>query len=721
MKSFLSIISLILASTLFGQVDIADARKFSLGSSVSVSGIVTNGAELGDTRFIQDGSAGIACYPGSGSVPNFSPMRGETIQVSGELSSFNGLLTIDPITSFTITGSGTLPEPKIIKASEVGERTEGQLVRFDHSRFTNGGLFFTQNTWRFTSLGRSSQIYLGSGHELLTTQIPDDYVSLIGIVSQYNQFNGVGDYQILLRDSLDLISDTPIHITDRVKQRNTTGSSFDIHWTSDKVSGSVVEYGPSPAMGNFVSDNTAVLDHSITVSGLPFPGLWQWLRAGCIIGSDTIWSTVNYHTTMFPSTGAINTWFTQPLDLNASQGTDAVFVYDSMDDTLVEYIDAATATLDVAIYNNSNATLINAVNNAHARGVQVRFIAEGQNSNTALNNLDPGIPILFRTDGMGSGMHNKFVIIDRDDEMNAWVLQGSSNWTSSLSNDANNQFAIQDKTLAWVYTTEFEEMWGGSSLTPNTANSRFGHEKYENTPHFFTIGGVEVECYFSPTESVTDRIVEVIEHADQEVHFAAFSYTEDNIRNAMILSNPNLPGEIHGMIDQVGGSELFTLQSAGLDVVAVASVPGLLHHKYLIADKDINANDPTVLTGSHNFSNNAALVNDENTLIFHSPAIADQFYQDWSARRDAVVGVSDISFMALAVWPNPVHKFLYSDLNDDKFTRAQIFDSMGRPMMYFEGDLRVMDIGELPAGIYYLSFTNSDPSTEAFRLRVVKH
>lgn len=713
MRNTLLIAILVYASCAHGQTDIADARTYPVGSMITVTGTVTNGSELGLIRYIQDGSAGIACYPGSGSVAGFTPTRGSIVQITGEVDVFNGLLQINPISSFTILGNGPLPAPKTVKASEINEHIEGQLVKLDHCLFNNGGLFFTQNEWRFRSLGRSAEIYLGNGHELISTPIPSDHITLRGIVSQYDPGNGARGFRILPRDSSDVIRTTPVHITDRVKQRNTTGSSFEIYWSTNVPSSSVVEYGPSPVMGNVVANTTLTTDHSVFVTGLPFPGLRQWLRAGCIVGTDTVWSTVNRHTTMFPSSGEIRTWFTQPVDQSVSQGTDATFVFDSMDDTLAQFMDQAVSTIEVAVYNNTNGTLVSKLNDAYNRGVQIRFITEGQNTNSVLNNLDPGIPVLVRSDGAGSGMHNKFMLVDAQDNMNAWLLQGSSNWTSSLSNDANNQFAIQDRTLAEVYLTEFEEMWGSSGPLPDPSNSRFGADKVENTPHFFTVGGVEIECYFSPTESVTDRIIELIEGADDDVHFATFSYTEDNIRNAMILSDPNLPGRVHGMIDQVGGSELFTLQSAGIDVVSVANIPGLLHHKYLIADKTISNVDPVVLTGSHNFSFNAASVNDENTLIIHDPSIADQFYQDWHERRSEVVSVEETKSEDLHLWPNPSSDKLFLE-GFGSIRLIEIFDLTGKLIARSSVPSNTVDISEYPAGFYRLSVTDDDRSIRSF-------
>ncbi len=59
---------------------------------------------------------------------------------------------------------------------------------------------------------------------------------------------------------------------------------------------------------------------------------------------------------------------------------------------------------------------------------------------------------------------------------------------------------------------------------------------------------------------------------------------------------------------------------------------GILHHKVLIADALQTNSNPVVLTGSHNWSNNAEIRNDENTLILYDANIANLYYQEFSQR-----------------------------------------------------------------------------------------
>ena len=73
-------------------ITIAEARAMPLGATVQVKGVVTNGAELGNIRYLQDGTAGIGIF-------NFDMaavvVRGDSLLITGSLDEFNNLLQIN--------------------------------------------------------------------------------------------------------------------------------------------------------------------------------------------------------------------------------------------------------------------------------------------------------------------------------------------------------------------------------------------------------------------------------------------------------------------------------------------------------------------------------------------------------------------------------------------------------------------------------------------------
>jgi phosphatidylserine/phosphatidylglycerophosphate/cardiolipin synthase-like enzyme len=410
----------------------------------------------------------------------------------------------------------------------------------------------------------------------------------------------------------------------------------------------------------------------------------------------------------------IRVYFNQDTDPTVSSGTLAISLHDAMDDTIEAYIDRAQYTIDMAVYNANDYSIMYALNDARARGVQVRYIAEGSNSNTALGSLHPAIPVLQRTDGQGSGMHNKFMSIDADHVELAWVWTGSTNLTQNgLFDDYNNMVFIQDQALALAYRTEFEEMWGSTGPQPDIPNSRFGADKSNNTPHTFTVDGVVIESHFSPSDGTTARIVDAIDAAQHNVRAALFSFTNDDIGDALLAAHQR-PGVIVqiDLEDAIySGTEGWYLESNGVDVATHNTDNVQLHHKYAIIDEG-STDDPLVITGSHNWSWNAELINDENTLIIHDATVANLFYQEWHARRNGVVGIGEVSSTdELLAWPSPAQRELHVLLPDGmRSARIDLHDLTGRVVASAaaNGVQQVFDVSALAEGNYVLVCSGPD-------------
>jgi len=343
------------------------------------------------------------------------------------------------------------------------------------------------------------------------------------------------------------------------------------------------------------------------------------------------------------SSGIIRVYFTNPVDNTISPYADGI-CNPHMEDTIVAYINKAEQSLDMCVYDNRSNAIIAAVNQAYVRGVTVRFISETTSLNSSLADLNSSIGLLKRDDGTDV-MHNKFVIIDRDSENNAWVITGSANHTpDNLTVDPNNIVFIQDKSLALAYTTEFEEMWGSTTATPNLSNAKFGDAKTDNTPHTFTVGGKIVELYFSPSDNTSAHIETVINTAATDFCFAIFTFIHNGIGDAVVDIH-NSGADVKGIIENVSyfGSEYNSLLSAGIPVLSHENIPNSFHHKYGVADATSPFSDPVVITGSHNWTNSAEEDYDENTLIIHDGQVAAMFYEEFITRyNELFAGVTEI-------------------------------------------------------------------------------
>ena len=231
----------------FAQANIAAARAQGVGSTVTITGVVTNGDELGPIRYIEDATAGLALYDPtvlSGVV------RGDEVTVSGILVDYNGLLEMTPVNSSITNTTGNTVTPQLITPIQVGELTESELVQINNVIFNSGGSFFSAGTHDFTSNGEIGKVYIRVGSPLENSLIPMGPVTLIGISSQYTFSVPANDgYQILPRDSADIIHTGNIIFTSAVSQTNITTTSFDLSWNVSDSSTTNCNYGLSTSLG----------------------------------------------------------------------------------------------------------------------------------------------------------------------------------------------------------------------------------------------------------------------------------------------------------------------------------------------------------------------------------------------------------------------------------------------------------------------------------------
>ncbi|HJS19961.1 MAG TPA: phospholipase D-like domain-containing protein [Anaerolineales bacterium] len=301
-------------------------------------------------------------------------------------------------------------------------------------------------------------------------------------------------------------------------------------------------------------------------------------------------------------------YFTDPANPVSSQGTGGV------DGPLMEAIDAARLSIDMAAYSISLNGVRNALIRAHQRGVTVRVVMESTN----MDNSDPqrmieaGIPIIG--DNRQGLMHDKFIVIDRSE-----VWMGSMNFTDSGAyDDNNNLFHIRSTKMAENYIKEFEEMFN---------DDMFGPDAVAQTPNpTLIIDGTQVDTFFSPDDHVLNALVPLLESAQESIHFLAFSFTSNDLGET-VRAKADAGLTVQGVMDEEQinsnqGTEFDPFRQANLDVL-IDGIDGQMHHKVFIIDEKI------VVLGSYNFSQSAEERNDENLLIVYDEQIAEQFIQEF--------------------------------------------------------------------------------------------
>ena len=694
------IIATIFSVVGFAQTDIATARMQGVGSTVTITGIVTNGDELGPIRYIEDATAGLALYDPTILI---GVVRGDEVTVSGILVDYNGLMEMTPVNSSITNSSGNSVTPQLITPIQIGETTESELIQINNVIFNSGGSLFTAGTHDFTSNAETGKVYIRGGSPLENLLIPMGPVTLIGISSQFTFSSPADDgYQILPRDSADIIQTGALIFTSAVVQSNITTSSFDLSWGVSDSSSTNCNYGLGNGLGTVLSNGGNTLSHSISLTGL-LPATFYYVKCYSIIGVDTTFSSIGLYSTASNSSGSIRPYFNHSVDVTFSSGVDAQNITTYFNDTIAAYMDLAQNTLDICVYNASDATIASAINDAYNRGVSVRYIADDDVVNSMLSSLNSNIPIIYRDPSLAGIMHNKFIIIDADSTENSWVMGGSTNWSnpSNLFNDYNNIIFIQDEAVAKAYTLEFEEMWSGN----------FGSNKTDNTPHKFVVNGKDLEVYFSPSDQTTSRILEFINDVDYTLEFGLLGFTRDDLGLAVIEKDNQFGVNVRGIIEQENttGSEFANLIAAGVNVKSHMGVTHSFHHKYSIADANTTSSNPTLLTGSHNWSSNAENNSDENTIIIHDATIANIYLQEFEKRwgeLSTANSIQDLIDVEVSIFPNPSSGMIIIR-TDLRIKQIKVYTVDGKHLSTTESKTIDIDI----KGIYFLKIITDKGTT----------
>jgi len=296
------------------------------------------------------------------------------------------------------------------------------------------------------------------------------------------------------------------------------------------------------------------------------------------------------------------------------------------DELLARAVDAAQSSVDIAAYDFDLLSVARAVLRAAGRGVPVRIVVDSDNWHTEALDLLRGAGIPVVGDGGDALMHDKFVVIDGRE-----VWAGSMNLTinDAYRND-NNLIRIRSAALAEEFTAEFEEMF---------AAKRFGvaSPSGNGAARVDTDAG-PIEVLFAPEDCVAGRIIELIEGAQREIRFLAFSFTSDGIAAAMIARAREgilLSGVVESTQARSNSGAEFENLAGAVDAVFLDANPRNMHHKVILIDGEI------VIAGSYNFTASADGKNDEDLLIFRNPELAAAFGGEFRRIYDMAAAPDD--------------------------------------------------------------------------------
>lgn len=136
----------------------------------------------------------------------------------------------------------------------------------------------------------------------------------------------------------------------------------------------------------------------------------------------------------------------------------------SIESIIKELLGEARFSVDAALYRLTNPRLVQALEQAHHRGLRVRLLIDQMKyeETPATRNLLARISMPFRTltgrKGKGSKMHHKFALFDH-----RIILAGSYNWTLESENENyDHLLVLQEPALVLEYQQEFDRLWSSA-------------------------------------------------------------------------------------------------------------------------------------------------------------------------------------------------------------------------------------------------------------------
>ncbi|MEP7027354.1 MAG: phospholipase D-like domain-containing protein [Candidatus Eisenbacteria bacterium] len=654
---------------------------YQVGTTVTVTGVVTTPdsifSDANNEVQVQDSTGAVTVFR-SGGLSTYHYNLGDSVTVTGQIAQFNGLTEISNASIVTLhsTGNYGLVVPVVRTCRQVRDSTFN-LSNFredlESSLITINNVTVNGGTWPAVCAGANTTVtiidasgvtinlFIDKDGPVCGSSNPSGPFNVTGVLSQFKSAAPyTSGYEIRPRFASDIVPLTPgpnfVGIPTAV---NVDSVSADITWGTDVNSSSIVEYGLTTGYGTTLGDSTQVTAHLIHLAGLT-PNKLYHFRVTSLNGLGSRQSADYTFATPSNLPGQINFFFNKSIDAALANPDTAQGNVD-LQARAIAFINRATYSIDLAAYSFNSPPFTDALIARWNAGIKVRYIIDAGNTQTEANRLrNAGIPVITSTYGGSHSqgiMHNKFCVVDGRDgtASNDWLWTGSTNFTTTqFLTDSNNSVEIQDFGIAQCYLEEFNEMWGSDTDTPNAAVSKMGNRKVDNTPHFFHVNGIPIEVYFAPSDGVEGKYTAYIGTADYGIDFSILSFTSNPIEEAFRAKWNGVPGfYLRGVFDagSTGDTGAAWPQMKGLSgnvFIPAADVftdtePGMNHDKYMIIDEGRTASDPTLITGSYNWSNAANTVNDENSIIFHSQKIANLYQQAFARRYQAAGGTADLT------------------------------------------------------------------------------
>lgn len=282
---------------------------------------------------------------------------------------------------------------------------------------------------------------------------------------------------------------------------------------------------------------------------------------------------------------------------HASTYTAFAFSLSSSEPTIYSFINSATSTLDMTMYELKDTTAVNDLIAREQAGVTVRVILDRQETSTnsaAYTSLkNAGVGVVYSSTAFNY-THQKTITVDGD---NSLILTG--NLTSEYY-PTSRDYGVFDNNSLDVNAIEkvFNADYAHTSITPTDGDN----------------------LLWSPTDAQS-RLISVINGATKTLDVEEEEFSDSAVVNA-IAARAKAGVKVRVVLETPGdySSEVSTIKKAGGTVVGYSSSTGFyIHAKAIVADYGLS--DQTVEAGSMNVTANSLTDNRELGVILTTSSV----------------------------------------------------------------------------------------------------
>jgi len=309
-----------------------------------------------------------------------------------------------------------------------------------------------------------------------------------------------------------------------------------------------------------------------------------------------------------------------PFAANAAGTYSLLVLPDQGESAIYNFINSATSSIDVTMYELRDTTVTTDLVNRHKAGVTVRVILDGQHTSVngaAYSALQAGGVAVTYSSTAFVYTHQKTITVDSKESYISTGNLDTTYYSTSrdfgvFDTDANDVAAVEA-----VFNADFAK----TSITPSDGD----------------------DLVWSPTDSQS-HLLALIQGAQHTLDVEQEEFGDATLVNAMV-ADAQRGVAVRAVLENQNGSyntQISQLTSAGGQVKTYTSSTGYyIHAKTIIAD--YGASTAKVFQGSENFSDNSLNHNRELGLIISDTGVANGLESAFNADFGSSGGTGTVS------------------------------------------------------------------------------